>query len=146
MHVLLSDGGSPRLVKKTEVELAIKPLHPTLIGNTFVIQSFRTQCSRRSSYWCLVEIFFKKDRLLNNENFFCFNGQYIYIYVCMYVYRILLSTKSSVWGRHFMQQVIRACMPIVCWAVLFASIPRSNLTRSGSTSLGHICLKIFLFR
>ncbi len=36
MYFLLSDGGSPRLVKKTEVELAIKPLHPTLIGNTFV--------------------------------------------------------------------------------------------------------------
>ena len=40
MYFLLSDGGSPRLVKKTEVELAIKPLHPTSIGNTFVIQPF----------------------------------------------------------------------------------------------------------
>ena len=29
MYFLLSDGGSPRLVKKTEVELAMKPLHPT---------------------------------------------------------------------------------------------------------------------
>ena len=37
MYFLLSDGGSPRLVKKTEVELAIKPLHLTLIGNIFVI-------------------------------------------------------------------------------------------------------------
>ena len=45
MHFLLSDGGSPRLVKKTEVELAIKPLHLTLIGNTFVIQPFLTHCS-----------------------------------------------------------------------------------------------------
>ena len=57
MYYLLSDGGSPRLVKKMEVELAMKPLHPTLIGNTFVIQSFLTHCSRRSSYfsnlrWC----------------------------------------------------------------------------------------------
>ena len=57
MYFLLSDGGSPRLVKKTEVELAIKPLHPTSIGNTFVIQPFLTHCSRRSSYfsnlcWC----------------------------------------------------------------------------------------------
>ena len=42
MYFLLSDGGSPRWVKKTEVELAIKPLHPTLIGNTFVIQPFQT--------------------------------------------------------------------------------------------------------
>ena len=40
MYFLLSDGGSPRLVKKTEGELAIKPLHPTSIGNTFVVQSF----------------------------------------------------------------------------------------------------------
>ena len=31
MYFLLSDGGSPRLFKKTEVELAIKPLHPTSI-------------------------------------------------------------------------------------------------------------------
>ena len=36
-YFLLSDGGSPILVKKTEVELAIKPLHPTSIGNTFII-------------------------------------------------------------------------------------------------------------
>ena len=57
LYFLLSDGGSPRLVKKTEVELATKPLHPTSIGNTFVIQPFLTHCSRRSSYfsnlrWC----------------------------------------------------------------------------------------------
>ena len=57
MHFFLSDGGSPRLVKKTVVELAIKPLHPTSIGITFVIQPFLTHCSRRSSYfshlrWC----------------------------------------------------------------------------------------------
>ena len=51
MYFLLSDGGSPRLVKKTEVELAIKPLHPSSIGNTFVIQPFLTHCSRRSSYF-----------------------------------------------------------------------------------------------
>ena len=44
MYILLSDGGSSRLVKKTEVELAIKPLHLTLIGNTSVIQPFLTQC------------------------------------------------------------------------------------------------------
>ena len=43
MHFLLSDGGSPRLVKKkTKVELAMKTLHPTSIGNTFVIQPFLT--------------------------------------------------------------------------------------------------------
>ena len=51
MYFILSDGGSPRLIQKTEVELAIKPLHPTLIGNTFVIQPFLTHCSRRSSYF-----------------------------------------------------------------------------------------------
>ena len=51
MYFLLSDGGSPRLVKKMEVELAIKPLHLTVIGNAFVIQPFLTYCSRRSSYF-----------------------------------------------------------------------------------------------
>ena len=51
MYFLLSDGGSPRLVKKTEVELAMKPLHPTSIGNTFVIQLFLTHYSRRSSFF-----------------------------------------------------------------------------------------------
>ena len=40
MYFLLSNGGCPRLLKKTEVELAIKPLHPTSIGNTFVIYIF----------------------------------------------------------------------------------------------------------
>ena len=57
MYFLLFNGRSQRLVKKTEVELAIKPLHLTSIGNTFVIQPFLTHCSRRSSYfsnlcWC----------------------------------------------------------------------------------------------
>ena len=42
MYFLLSCGGSPRLVKKTEVELAMQPLHPTSIGNTFVIRPFLT--------------------------------------------------------------------------------------------------------
>ena len=39
MYFLLSDGGSPRLVKKTEVELAMKPLHLTSIGNFWHILS-----------------------------------------------------------------------------------------------------------
>ena len=51
MYFFLSDGGSPRLVNKTAFELAIKPLHPTSIGNTFVTQPFLTHCSRRSSYF-----------------------------------------------------------------------------------------------
>ena len=51
MYFLLSNGGSPRLVKKTEFELAIKPLNPTSIGNSFVIKPFLTHCSRRSSYF-----------------------------------------------------------------------------------------------
>ena len=51
MYFLLSDGGSPRLVKKMEVELAIKPLHPTSIRNTFIIQPFLTHCSHRFSYF-----------------------------------------------------------------------------------------------
>ena len=63
MYFLLSDGGSPRLVQKTEVELAMKPLHPTSIGNAFVIQPFLTHCSRRSSYfsdlrWCAQSKFY----------------------------------------------------------------------------------------
>ena len=44
MYFLLSDGGSLRLVKN--VELAMKPLHPTSIEDTFVIQPFLTHCSR----------------------------------------------------------------------------------------------------
>ena len=51
MYFFLSNGGSPRLVKKTEVESAMKPLHLTSIGNTFVIQPFLTHCSCRSSYF-----------------------------------------------------------------------------------------------
>ncbi len=46
MYILLSDGRSPRLVKKTEVGL-----HPTSIGNIFVIQPFLTHCSGRSLYF-----------------------------------------------------------------------------------------------
>ena len=102
MYFLLSDGGSPRLVKKMEVDLAIKPLHLTSIGNTFVIQPFLTHCSRRSSFFqftlmCPVEIFFKRDRKPNNENFFCFNwpNDNIYIYIYIYIY-ILSSTDRSV--------------------------------------------------
>ena len=65
MYFLLSDVGSPRLIKKTEVELAIKPPNPTSIGNTFVIQPFLTHCSRRSSYfsnlrWCAQSKFSSK--------------------------------------------------------------------------------------
>ena len=46
-----ADGGSPRLVKKTEVELAIKSLRLTSKENTFVIQPFLTHRSCRSSYF-----------------------------------------------------------------------------------------------
>ena len=65
MYFLLSDGGSSRLVKKTEVELVIKPLHLTSIRNTFVIQPFLTHCSHRSSYfsnlrWCAQSKFSSK--------------------------------------------------------------------------------------
>ena len=57
MYFLLSDGVSLRLVKNAEIELAMKPLHPTSIRNTFVLQPFLIHCSRRSSYfsnlrWC----------------------------------------------------------------------------------------------
>ena len=51
MYFFLSDGESSRLVKNTGVELVMKPQHPTLIGNTLVIQPFLTYCSRRSSYF-----------------------------------------------------------------------------------------------
>ena len=67
MYFILSVGGSPRLFKKTEFELAINPcIRPR--GNTLVIKPHMTQCSRRSSYFfqlplmCPVEIFFKRDR------------------------------------------------------------------------------------
>ena len=49
VYFLLSNWGSHRVVKKTEVELTIKPQYPTSVGNTFVIQPFLTHCSRRSS-------------------------------------------------------------------------------------------------
>ena len=57
MYFLLFDGGSPRLVKNAKAELAMKPLHPISIGNTFAIQLFLTHCSHISSYfsnlcWC----------------------------------------------------------------------------------------------
>ena len=51
MYFLLSDGKSPRLFKKTEFELIMKPRHATSIGNTLVIQPFLTHCSRRFSYF-----------------------------------------------------------------------------------------------
>ena len=62
---LLSDGGSPRLDKNSEVKLAMKPLHLTSIRYTFVIQPFLTHCSRRSSYfsdlrWCAQSKFSSK--------------------------------------------------------------------------------------
>ena len=51
MYFLLFDEESPRLVTNAEVELVMKPRHPTSIGNTLVIQLFLTHCSRRSSYF-----------------------------------------------------------------------------------------------
>ena len=56
MNFLLSDGGSPRLVQNAEVELAMKPLQSTLIGNTFVIPPFLMHCSRRSSNFSKILI------------------------------------------------------------------------------------------
>ena len=90
MYFLLSDGGSPRLVKKTEAELAMKPLHPTSIGNTFVIQPFLTHCSRRSSYfsnlcWCAQSKFSSKGTVnLITKFSFCFNGPNDYIWTPCY--------------------------------------------------------------
>ena len=81
MYFLLSDGGSSRLVKKTEVDLAIKPLHLTSIGNTFVIQPFLTHCSRRSSYfsnWCwCAQLKFSSKRTVNSimKTFFALTDQ-----------------------------------------------------------------------
>ena len=79
MYFLLSDGGCPRLVKKKEVELAMKPLHPTLIGNAFVIQPFLTHCSFRFSYfsnlhWC-AQLKFSSKVTVNSitKTFFCLN-------------------------------------------------------------------------
>ena len=51
MYFLLSDREIPRLVKNAEVELVMKPRHPTSIENTWVIQPFLTHCSRRPSYF-----------------------------------------------------------------------------------------------
>ena len=54
-------------------------LHPTLIGNTFVIQPFLTHCSRRSSYfsnlrWCALLKFSSKGIINSITKTFCFNG------------------------------------------------------------------------
>ena len=51
MYFLLFDGESSRLVTNEEVELVMKLWHPTLIGNTLIIQPFLIHCSRRSSYF-----------------------------------------------------------------------------------------------
>ena len=77
MNFLLTDGGSPRIIKKTEVELAIKPLQPTSIGNTVVIQPFLIYCSRRSSYfshlrWCARSKFSSKGTVNSATNTFFF--------------------------------------------------------------------------
>ena len=65
MYFLFSDGGSPRLVRKMEVEFAIKPQHPISIGNTFLVPPFLTHCSRRFTYfsdlrWCAQSKFSSK--------------------------------------------------------------------------------------
>ena len=82
MHFLLSDGESPRLVKNAEVELVMKPRHPTSIGNTLVIQPFLIHYSSRSSYFFQltlmysVEIFFKKKPLTQwRKHFFNLTDQ-----------------------------------------------------------------------
>ena len=71
----LSDGGIPILVKKTEIELAMKALHPTLIGNTFVIQPyyiFPTYADVHSRNIYIYIYFFKKKKNI-----------YIYIYISL---------------------------------------------------------------
>ena len=75
MYLSLSLGGSPRFVEKVEVELAIKPLHPTLIGNTFVIKPLLIHCSCRSSYfsnlrWCAPSKFSSKGTVNSITNTF----------------------------------------------------------------------------
>ena len=81
MYFLLSDGGSPRLDKKTEVGLVMKPLHPISIGNTFVIQPFLTHCFRRSSYfsnlrWCTQSRFSSKGTVNSiTKTFFALTDQ-----------------------------------------------------------------------
>ena len=68
MYILLSDGGSPRLVKNAEVELAMKPLHPISIGSTFFVQPYLTHFFLQIliffqlTLMCPVEIFFKRER------------------------------------------------------------------------------------
>ena len=103
MYYLLSDGGSRRLVKKTEGELAIKSLHPTSIGNTFVIQPFLTHCSHRSSYfsdvrWCAQSKFSSKWAVNSiTKKIFCFRRPndhiwmlwrwryFVYIHIYIYI-------------------------------------------------------------
>ena len=69
-YFLLSDGESPRSVKKnSEVELVM-----TSIGNTLVIQPFLTHCSHRSSYfsnfcWCAQLKFSSKWTVNSKKNF-----------------------------------------------------------------------------
>ena len=54
------------LVSYAKVKVAIKPRHPTSIGNILVVQPFLKYCPRRSSYfsslrWCAQSIFPSKE-------------------------------------------------------------------------------------
>ena len=111
IYFLLSDGGSPRLVKKTEVVLAIKPLLPTSRGITFVIQPFLSHCSRRSSYFSNLRWNFLQKGTINSITkknnihtlllWLCQKAWrlveiiYIYIYMCVCV---CVCVMTYFWG------------------------------------------------
>ena len=66
MYFLLFDGENPGLVKNAEVELVMKPRHPSHFDSLFsqILICFEL------TLMCPVEIFFKRDRQLNNETIF----------------------------------------------------------------------------
>ena len=104
MYFLLSDRGSPRLVKNAEVELAMKPLHPTSIGNTFVIQPFLTHCSRRSSYfsnlyWCAQSKFSSKGTINSITKSFLFKRTKWWYLDTLSLMLFQLEIWSYVWTR-----------------------------------------------
>ena len=96
MDFLLSDRRNQRLVKN----VAMNPLHLTLIGKTFVILPFLTHCSHRSSYfsnlhWCAQSKFSSKGTVTSiKKTFFALTDQMI-ISVCFVVNAISVGNMKS---------------------------------------------------
>ena len=67
MSFHLSDGGNSRLVKNAEVEMAMKSLLATSIGNTFVIQPFLTHTHTHTHTPIYIYIERERDRQTDRQ-------------------------------------------------------------------------------